>query len=70
MRRRVRTLQMMRHDSANDGGTSSVTIVSSDAPIILRSQYPRIGSRIRNARMTKNRVGMVKMMNGARQPSH
>ena len=38
MRRRVRTLHTIRHDSANEGGMSSVIIVSSEAPIILRSQ--------------------------------
>ncbi len=58
----------MRHDSANDGGASSVAIASSDAPIARRSWAPRTGSWSRKASTTKTKVGMANRMNGARQP--
>ena len=68
MRRSVRTCQRIRIDSANDGGTSSVAIVSALAPAAWRSQRPRCGSCSLNARKAKITTGKAKMMNGERQP--
>ena len=69
MRRRVRTCQTMRNDSAQEGGSSSVLTTSSDTPMARRSKRPRIGSRSRKARITKNAVTKEKMMNGQRHPT-
>jgi hypothetical protein len=69
IRRRVFTCHAIRHASAKLGAISSVWMVSSAAPIARRSKCPRVGSRRRNARMTKMAVGTPKTMNGARHPN-
>ena len=68
MRRKVRTCQTMRHDSAHDGGDSSVTTASADAPIARRSCAPRTGSRMRSARAVKIRIGTTNTKKGVRHP--
>ncbi len=67
-RRRLRTCQTMRHDSAQDGGCSSVFATSALAPIALRSWWPRIGSCRRNVSTTNTPVITANTRNGARHP--
>ena len=43
MRRSVPTCHRMRIDSANDGGTSSVSMTARSRPAAARSQWPRPG---------------------------
>ena len=67
MRRSASMRHTMRHDSANDGAISSVSITSCEAPIAFRSCAPRTGSRMRRPSTTNTMVGTAKTKNGTRQ---
>ena len=67
MRWSDRTLWAVRQLSANDGDSSSVSMISCDAPVAWRSQRPRIGSFIRRASTAKITVGITNTRNGTRQ---
>ncbi len=68
MRRRLRTCQTMRKDSAHEAGSSSVSATASDMPMALRSQRPRTGSRSLRPMITKTSVTRPNTKNGDRQP--
>ncbi len=69
IRRRVRTCQMMRNDSAQEGASSSVWATSSLTPMARRSWRPRTGSLSRSVSTTKTAVMTAYTTNGHRQPT-
>ncbi len=70
MRRNVSVFQVMRHASPKDGGSSSVAIASSEAPMARRSWAPRSGSISRSARKNMSTLGTAKIRNGNCHPTH
>ena len=68
MRRRLRIVHTMRKASANDGGGSSVPVVSRDRPPRARSARDPGPSACRPATTTSS-VGTANTKNGARQPN-